>query len=526
MSSIRRLSLLLLPLVFLAACQVNPVDEPYPGPIASVSSSSALPRRRLPPAQSVPTVVAERAAYPDLWTRIREDLTLYQNYHHKSIDEELSWYLNNPGYFTRITERAAPFLFEIVSEVQARDLPLELALLPMVESAFDPTAYSTGHAAGLWQFIGPTARTFGLHSDWWYDGRRDPIASTRAALDYLEYLHQEFNGNWLLALAAYNAGEGTVKRALRRSGQKTATADFWQLRLPSETRGHVPRLLAAARLIADAEQYELTLASIPDEPYLEMVDLDFQIDLSAAAQMAAIDIELLRTLNAGYLQWATHPEYPQTLVLPRDQAETFRQALDDMATEDRPAWDHYRIKRGDTLSGIARQFNTRVSLLQSINNLKGSRIVAGDTLLIPTPGAGTAAVVASNAKRGDNGINPPIPTSYQVRAGDSLWRIAKQFDLKSGDIAAWNDLHLDAILQPGQILALQPRELLASTASTGTLAQNRVRYTISKGDTLFSIARKFRVSVAELTAWNDLDTASVIFPGQDIEIFVSNASLN
>ncbi|MCB1672521.1 MAG: LysM peptidoglycan-binding domain-containing protein [Gammaproteobacteria bacterium] len=534
MPFLQRLLPVLLPVLFLAACQVNtttpiPQDSPRSSPGVGVTSRTS-PRRQISVPRTTPTPDEETVVYSDLWQRLGDNLSLYRQYQHPSIDAELNWYLENPSYFSRITERAAPFLYAIVSEVEARDMPLELALVPIVESAFDPNAYSPEHAAGLWQFIGPTARSFGLQSDWWYDGRRDPLASTRAALDYLDYLHEEFDGNWLLALAAYNAGEGNVRRAVRRSGKKAANANFWELRLPKETRGHVPRLLAAARLVADADRYGLELAEVPDEPFLETVGLDFQIDLNTAARIAAVEPELLKTLNAGYLQWATHPESPQSLVLPRANAAQFRQALASLENETHLNWDSYRIVRGDTLSDIARRFNTSVAVLQQLNGLPNARIVAGQSLMVPRLGTEPGIIVAglTGVMAGPGaGAREPTPTSYRIRSGDSLWRIAQRFGLRSGDIAAWNNIALNSLLQPGQVLILQPRDFVASGSPARLSKLGRVRYEVSKGDTLFRIARKFNVSISDIADWNNLDSTATIYPGQQLEVVLpSSATVN
>lgn len=513
----------------LAACQVSTVQEPSDAPQMpakpAISRSPAVPHHPVPSSSTAaPLQETVEFRYENLWHRVADSLNVQQQYEHASIDRELAWYLDHPRYLDRITTRAAPFMFAIVEEVEKRNLPLELALLPVVESAFDPTAYSPEHAAGLWQFIPATGRSYGLSSDWWYDGRHDPLASTRAALDYLQFLHDEFDGNWLLAIAAYNTGEGNVRRALRRSGQKPATADFWALRLPAETRGHVPRLLAISRLIANADEFGIQLPALANTPYLEVVELDFQLDLATAAQVAEVDEELLKTLNAGYLQWATHPDYPQSIVVPRDRAQLLRNAVADMPADRRVAWDHYQIQRGDTLGGIARRFSTRVEVLQSVNNIRGTRIVAGRSLLIPRSGlsARSAGLIAAKAP----GKPSPTPTSYRIRRGDNLWRIARRYDLSSSDIAAWNGIALDSVLHPGQLLTLHPTGYLAAADIKNGQEEQTINYSVIRGDSLDRIARRFNVTVDNLSDWNSLDPNALIYPGQEIRVRLKSNKLN
>jgi len=511
-------------LALLTACQVNTVQTP-----GSVSGET----EQLPDSE-VSTLVAGQSinltlelsgqkptdSYANLWLRLSDGLELQARYRHDSIDRELDWYLDHPRYLQRITTRAAPFLYAIVEEVQKRNLPLELALLPVVESAFDPKAYSTEHAAGLWQFIPATARSYGLAANWWYDGRRDPISSTHAALDYLESLHAKFEGNWLLAIAAYNAGEGNVRQALKIAGQSANDADFWTLRLPAETRGHVPKLLAISRLIANAHEYDFELPVLPNRPYLERVELDFQLDLAKAAQLAGVDEQLFRTLNAGYLQWATHPDHPQSLLFPTENVQRFRDTVIGIPDNQRVVWDHYQIQSGDTLGAIARRFNTRVDVLQTVNALETTRIIAGDSLIIPRSGGnltpeGLTSVASPR-------LLIPAPTSYRVKSGDSLWRIARRFDLKSQDIADWNTITLDSVLQPGQLLTLNSSSYVLANDEE----QRILSYSVIRGDSLDRIARKFNVTLEDLVLWNNLDPSGLIFPGQKLLVHIPDIGLN
>jgi membrane-bound lytic murein transglycosylase D len=524
-----RITTTFLLLAMLAACQVNTVQTPAEvssAPIRAPAGERIASNEKPSPASRTTELSGQQPApgYDNLWLRIADGLDLQAQYQHPSIDRELEWYLDHPRYIERITARAAPFLFAIVEEVQQRQLPLELALLPVVESAFDPKAYSPEHAAGLWQFIPATARSYGLAANWWYDGRRDPLSSTRAALDYLEFLRDKFEGDWLLAIAAYNAGEGNVRRALRRGGQTASDADFWTLRLPAETRGHVPKLLAISRVIADAEQYGIELPALGNEPYLERVELDFQLDLATAAQIAGVDEQLFLTLNAGYLQWATHPENPQSLVFPSKNAQLFRDAIAAMPVDQRVVWDYYQIRRGDTLGAIARRFNTRVDVLQSVNDLRGTSIIAGDSLIIPRAGANAAPAALTAASSPRRSI--PIPTSYRVRSGDSLWQIARRFDLKSRDIAAWNGIGLDSVLHPGQMLTLHSTSYLAAIDLSNADEERRFNYSVVRGDSLDRIARQFRVTIADLVSWNNLDPGALIFPGQELLVIIPATEVN
>lgn len=469
--------------------------------------------------QTAPLSDAEIAFRNSIWSRISEGMQFYHRHYNDDIQEAIDWFVDNPDYMAEVSERATPFIFEISNEIERRGLPMELALLPVVESAFRPDARSRANAAGLWQFMAPTARSMGLKRDWWYDGRHDPIASTSAALDYLERLYQQFDQDWLLALAAYNAGQGNVSRALSRNEQRGLKSDFWSLSLPRETRRHVPRLLGLAYVMADPLKYGLTLSPVPDEPWLARVDVGNQIDLTLAARLADLDPETLYQLNPGYLQWATHPDGPHILNLPVDRLAVFENRLKELGDQ-QITWDRYQIKPGDTLIAIARNFRTTVGALQQVNNLSGSQIRAGDSLLIPRAyreGDSLASVQLS----ADN--QSPIPAGiYTVRRGDSLWGIANRYRLTVAELQRWNQLTAEAVLQPGQRLMLQDPSLTASTDVQNGQARNLpvTRYEVRSGDTLLRIARNHGVSVDQILQWNNISRNALIHPGQELRLYL------
>ena len=272
--------------------------------------------------------------YDDLFDRMRAGFAL-DEVQEPAIDTQLAWFEHNPDYLERVFQRGQRYMYHIVTEVEARGMPLEFALLPVVESAYEPFAYSVSRAAGLWQFIPDTGRRFGLKQNWWFDGRRDVIESTRAALDYLQALHDQFDGDWLLAIAAYNVGENSVQREMDYNRAHGKPADFWHLKLPAETRAYVPKLLAMKRLMAEPERYGLEFAVIPNEPYFAVIDTNAQIDLKIAAQLASTSYDELVALNPGYNRWATDPEGPHRMLVPIDNADGFEAALQTLSPEER-----------------------------------------------------------------------------------------------------------------------------------------------------------------------------------------------
>ncbi|MDH3768286.1 MAG: LysM peptidoglycan-binding domain-containing protein [Gammaproteobacteria bacterium] len=437
----------------------------------------------------------------------------------RAVVQQFDWYVRNPDYLDRVFKRAQPYLPYIVAQIEQRGLPLELALLPVVESAFDPFAYSHGQAAGMWQFIPATGRRFGLVQNWWYDGRRDIIESTRAALDYLQRLHRIFDGDWLLAIAAYNSGEGKVRRAIKRAG---AGASFWELRLPRETEAYVPRLLALSHLVASPWDFGIVLPIVPDEIYFAVVETGGQIDLALAADMAAIDIDEIYRLNPGFNRWATSPDGPHRLLVPVASAELFSQQLTQLPNDQRVRWTRYLIREGDTLSEIATAKKLTVTALRQANGIRGSSIRAGRYLMIPTASQTLDSYRLSADGRLANKLAATADTlRYTVVAGDSLWEIARRFGVSVRELAKWNGMAPRDSLRVGRVLVIRGVNAGSVVATNAPSTQRRINYTVRKGDSLSRISSKFRVSVSQLRRWNrSLTAQKYLYPGQRLVMYV------
>jgi membrane-bound lytic murein transglycosylase D len=530
-----------LSLLWIAACTTTPPKAiPEGQPLASdtaVNEAVAQIQLDVPQQEVVESITiapqTETAApgHTDLWARLRSGYALPE-VSHKRIDQETDWYARHPNYLDRVAERARPYLYYIVEEAKRRGIPAEIALLPVVESAFKPFAYSHGRAAGIWQFIPGTGRMYGLKQNWWYDGRRDVYASTDAALRYLQRLHKNLNGDWLLALAAYNSGEGTVRKAIRRNKKKGKPTDFFSLRLPRETRGYVPRLLAIARIIKDPAAYDLELKSVPDTPYFSKVDIDAQIDLALAAEMAGIELDELYLLNPGYNRWATAPKGPHYLLLPVDKAEGFADKLAELPKDQRMRWAHHKVKSGETLSHIADKYRVSVALLKSSNKLRGSFLRKGQNLVIPIASKSARTYRLSEAQRKQRTLNAPKSGRHKIThvvvAGDTFWDISRKYKVGVRELAKWNAMAPRDTLRRGQKLVvwtkaaqLAARHVPLATPPSSKPIMQRVNYTVRRGDSLARIAARFRVRVADLMRWNTrVGKSKYLQPGQRLKLFV------
>ena len=450
-----------------------------------------------------------------------------------AVDQQLKWFASHPDYLERAFGRAELYMYHIVTELEARGMPLELALLPVVESAFEPFAYSRARAAGLWQFIPGTGTRFGMKQNWWYDGRRDVVESTRGALDYLQFLHDEFDGDWLLAVAAYNCGEMNVARAVAANKAKGKPTDFWSLKLPKETQGYVPRLLAMRRLVADPEAHGLGFSRIPNQPYFTRVDTGSQIDLKVAADIAGITHEQLSELNPAFHRWATDPSGPHYLLVPSEVSDLFEANVRQLTPEQRLNATIYTVKKGDSVASVAKKYGTRVEVIRELNDLPTGTLVVGTDLRVPSSALTLPPKVVLAAARVDNkrgAINRGRQHVHVVRRGDTLWAVAQRSGMDVKTLARMNNMQPGDKLRAGQRLQLTStmatatggsRSKLTATKSTSSSASGPVTYVVRAGDTLYAIAKLFQVTVKQITAWNDLEHAG-IKPGQKLTIRVSS----
>ena len=516
----------------LVTAEAGRVHSPASDSQQAVTARSGSPRVRIPSGIGESAEIVNQ--YQNIWARISDGLSFSLEHDNVRIEEQIAFYSENPAFLATVTERARPFIFEIVEELEKRSLPMELALLPIVESAYNPNATAGRNTAGLWQIISSTARSLGIKQDWWYDGRRDPIASTSAALDYLSTLNEAFGNDWLLALAAYNTGQGNVQKAIDQNQRRSRSVDYWSLNLSSTTKEFVPKLIALARLISAPDQYGLELADVHNERVVALIDAGTQIDLALVAEVAGVEPAILYQLNPGIRQWATHPDGPHTLLVPVNQVELFKSAVASLEGQTPVTWDRYVVQSGDTLSKIARQFNTQIAALQQVNGIEGSRIIAGESLLIPRAYNSSAPIISPNAPEYQTGLAltgevPPQgftpPTRYEVRSGDSLWRIAGRYNLSASTLAEWNNISTESILRPGQVLMFHS-DPAVSQSTDNSSGNDTINYTVKSGDTLARIAKRFGVGVAKLIEWNDIQAENLIHPGQQLLLRPERSVIN
>jgi len=446
----------------------------------------------------------------DLWERIRVQLSFKIPENYAPAKEFRKRFIKNQHAVNRISKSGQRYLFYTVKRAEDLGLPIELALLPFVESEFEPYARSVGGAIGIWQFIPSTGREYGLKTNWWYDGKRDVIASTEAALSYLSDLSVRFDGDWLLAMAAYNAGPTRVRRAIRKNKLEGKPTDFWSLNLPLETTAYIPKLLVLSELIKDPSDFLVSLPSIQNRPYFEVVNLPGQIDLMQAADLAGMKPESIYELNPGFSQWATDPSGPHYLLLPTGIADRFSLQLESLGDSELVQWDRYKIKKGDNLTKIANFYSVEISVLKEINQLTNDLIITGKEIMVPR---GPAWTKTFKLKSKDHSVNK----------GDSLWAIAKKFDVSINDISIWNDLKLNKPLQIGQVIKIFSKYERARGQTPSKKTQTLL-YPIKSGDTLSRIAYRFSISPMDIQKWNDIKDKEVIFPGQVIKLILESGA--
>lgn len=511
-------------------------DEPESSEDEALADSDQLPNVEESELGAVDTSEAEfnpeeLAELGDLWERMRNGFQMDIDEDNDRIAVQRNWYLRNSDYLNRMALRATRYLHHTVTEAEKRGLPTELALLPVIESAYDPFAYSHAHAAGMWQFIPGTARIMGVKQNWWFDGRRDVLESTRAGYDFLTQLYEKF-GDWQLALAAYNAGPGAVQRAINRNVAAGLPTDFWSLRLPAETRAYVPRFIAVAQIIKSPESFGISLRPVLDKPFFQVVETRGQVDMTAAARIAGISLKELYQLNPGFNRQATDPEGPHRLLVPASLPRDFQEQIAALPVPEQVVSKTYVVQRGDTISSISRRFNTTAAEIRRLNHLKKDVLPVGLQLTLTHANVSPEFVALNNEIRLDRLANGGgFPTgktrSYTVRSGDTLSSIAQRQRVSVSDLKRWNKIKGNTI-RAGQRLTLRGGSASGSqrVASSSAKKQgdlHKVNYKVRQGDTLSAIGRRYNVSVQQIQRWNNGSSASSLQPGQRLTLFVSSA---
>jgi membrane-bound lytic murein transglycosylase D len=437
-----------------------PVDAPYLSNNATDTDAPYLPdvveESDLNEIPSGDLDLNQLADKGDLWDRLRKGFKLPTDIDNDRITLQRNWYLKNASYLERVAIRANRYLYHTVGEAEKRQIPLELALLPVIESAYDPFAYSHANAAGIWQFIPGTGKLMGLKINQWYDGRRDTIESTRAAYDFLQMLYSKF-GDWQLALAAYNSGPGTVQRAIKRNLEAGLPTDFWSLKLPAETRDYVPRFIAITQIINNPKNYAVNLRPVINQSFFKVIDVKGQVDMVAAANIAGVSLKEFYQLNAGFKQQATDPEGPYRLLVPNDLPIDFAEQLSQLP---KPSLTHsatHIVKKGENIFRIAKQYGISVNQIKEQNDLDSASVRKGQELTI-TKGSISSQYIALNKELHLNRIaafhHKSKKITLRARKGDTVNAIAKRYGVSPRTLARWNNINIKTKLKTGQTLTV------------------------------------------------------------------------
>ena len=445
---------------------------------------------------------------PTVWDVLRQQFALRHEVTQPEVQNQLHWLVAHPSYLRKLAQ-SEPYIYHILTEIKKRGMPGEVALIPMIESSYDPFAYSGAGAAGLWQLMPGTGTDLGLKQDWWFDGRRSIRPATDAALNYLLYLNKFFNGDWILAFAAYDSGEGTMARIIKNSGQTSNKINFWSLPVPNETKAYIPRLLALAEIIQNPQRYHVELPDIPHAPYFEEVNIGSQIDLSHAAKLAGISYQELIKLNPGFNRWATAPYRPYKLLIPASRVEDFSRNLANFPESQRVSWTRHQVSAGDNLNIIAQRYHTTVNLIKELNQLESNYIKKGQYVLIPSS-KNTAAIAKNNPS-----IQNKIPhftalKQYKiihiVQRNENYIQLEKKYTVSPHQIKTWNHLKSNQPLHQGQQLVIWQR-----SKANGV-------YIVQRGDTLSAIAQNNHTHIKTLVQLNPQLDIYRIHPGQRITL--------
>ena len=428
-------------------------------------------------------------SYKDKVT-LNEKILSYMNLHLQDLDK-FEEYLSDSYYF----------IYFAIEELEKNNLPIELAILPYIESNYDPFSISPSGAVGIWQFMPRTGRLYELNKSWWNEDRHDPFKSTQAAVSYLKYLYQRFDEDIYLTIAAYNAGPSLVDRRINQNKRKGEKTDFWSLNLPSQTKNYVPKYIALRELILNSDKYGVKMPDIPYEDVVKKITIPGQVEILALSEFLEIKPELLYKLNAGYTKWASAPKDESIFYIPKEKYYLYASENNPFNKTNDINWISHIVKSGDNLWDLSIKYDTEVNIIKEINYLNNDLLSINDTLLIPL---------------GKSKSNNFIPYEmYIVSEGDSLWSIARKYNLDVNDLAQMNSLNENEYLQLGQQLSIGNKNIHRNIESK----KRTILYSVKQGDNLYKISELFDVTIKSIEEINDFNE-STLMPGQIIKIAI------
>jgi membrane-bound lytic murein transglycosylase D len=481
----------------------------------------------------------------DLWDRMRKGykLPVFSN---SKIQAHIDRRVKYSRYLKRLLSRSQPYLYDIVKEIEKRKMPMELALLPAIESSFRPLALSSANAAGLWQMIPMTAGDYNLQQDEWYDERYHIFKSTRAALSFLKNLNRLFGGDWLLTLAAYNYGPGNLQKAINKNLEQELPTDFWSLELPKETTNYIPKLLALSRIVGNPKEFKIQIPSIKNEPYLTTVKVDRQIDMTFASQFAGLSLTQMKTLNGNYIREATAPEGRHYLTLPVNRVRRFKRRLAQMPPDillainileppqpketEVAVNDPHKVGAGESLWKIAKKYATTISELTKWNNLDSKSVTVGQELVVSAPPEPVKPKTLSLFTESKKPQTKQAVNKHKVESGQTLWGIARRYNIKVAELKQWNKLENKSIKTGQELILSAPIieplvvakvqtvakpivAVVAQTNETTPIVEEKklvvLTHKVQNGETLWRIARRYKVKTTKIQQWNKLQGKTV-----------------
>ncbi len=451
-------------------------------------------------------------SYSDIWEKTRSGFCLDTVYSPR-VEREIQWFLKNKDFLYRSLDRAKPYFYHVLQELERNNLPFELALLPVVESGYQPYAYSPSKAAGIWQFIPPTAKEYGLKKNWWYDGRRDIFASTKAASHFLRDMKRHFRGDWLLAIASYNTGAGNVGKSIKKANYTLGKKTFWDLNLPRETEIYVPKLIALRDIMANPSRYGINIPHLANEPLTKFVKIKYPIDFYTISILSGVDESIIHNLNPGFSAWYFLPTLQKRLLLPIDSAGIFSKRYSKLI---RLIYSNkiHLVEKGDTLSGISRTYNVSIKSIKVLNNLKTDLIRINQKLKLPIEGVAENKNQIKIAKYNYKIIDKTITYNHIVKRYDNWYKIARHYNTNLKTVLSWNNANKKTKLKVGQLIKIKMRGPILSSDNN-----LKLRYVVNLGDTVKNISRGFGVSQKDLLTENKIRNSRLLKAGTNLTIY-------